>query len=74
MNKLKRMIALLAVIALVLCAVLTLVFALLDYNHVGNFTSAWKACAWAMIVLPVLLYAMLFIYNVIDKRNKENNK
>lgn len=70
MNNIKRILAMLAVIILVICALLTLIFALLTNFGVGDFSTAWKASAWAMVVLPGLLYAMLLIYKVLDKRNK----
>lgn len=70
MDKIKRILAILGVAALVVFAILTLIFALLTNFHVGDFSDAWRACAWAMVVLPVIFYAMLLIYKVLDKRNK----
>ena len=62
MKKVKRIIALLPVVAIIICALLTLIFALLDYQ------TAWKASAYCMVVIPVLLYAMLLIYNILKGR------
>ena len=42
MEKLKRILAILAIISLIFCALLTLVFALLTNFGVGDFTNAWK--------------------------------
>ena len=47
MEKLKRILAILAIISLVFCALLTLVFALLTNFGVGDFTNAWRASAWS---------------------------
>ena len=70
MDKVKKILAFLTVASLAVCALLTLIFALLDNFNVGDFSIAWKASAWCMVVLPVLIYAMLLIYKVLDKRNK----
>lgn len=70
MKNLKRFMALGAVIITIICAILTLVFALLTYFGVGDFTNAWTASAWCMLIFPALVYAMLFIYRLIEKRNQ----
>ncbi len=70
MKKIKQILALAAVTIMILCALLTLIFAFLTYFNVGNFSDAWKASAWCMVVIPCFIYAMLLIYKVLDKRNK----
>lgn len=70
MKKVKQILAILAIVALVICALLTLVFALLTYLGVGDYSAAWKASAWSMVVLPGIIYAMLLIYKVLDNHNK----
>jgi hypothetical protein len=64
MDKIKKILALLAVAALIICAILTLIFALMDY------TAAWKASAWCMVVLPCFFYAMLLVYKLLNGRGK----
>lgn len=65
MEKLKRITALLAVAVLLICALLTLVFALMGYQ------TAWRASAYCMVVLPILLYAMMLMYKILSRRGKE---
>ena len=55
MEKLKRIMALLGVIVVVVCALLTLVFALLGYS------TLWKASAYCMVVIPVIIYVMMWL-------------
>lgn len=70
MKKVKQFLAILALAVIILCALLTLIFALLTNFGVGDFSSAWKASAWCMVVIPAFIYAMLLIYKILDKRNK----
>lgn len=67
MEKLKRILAILAIISLIFCALLTLVFALLTNFGVGDFTNALRASAWSMIILPVLFYVMIWICKLLKK-------
>lgn len=71
MNKFKKILAWVAIGCIALFALLTLVFALI-YNFTGSEFSqaAWKASAWAMVVVPAFIYIMLLIYRVLDKRDK----
>ncbi len=70
-EKIRRMTALVAVVILILCAVLTLVFALISYFTGSEFfASAWKASAWAMIFIPLIIYAMLIIHKVTTKNHE----
>lgn len=70
MKKIKQILAILAIAVMVICSLLTLIFALLTNFGVGDFSTAWKASAWCMVVIPCFLYAMLLIYKVLDKNNK----
>ena len=70
MRKFKQFLAISAVAVVVICALLALIFALLTYFGVGDFSAAWKASAWCMVVIPVVVYAMLLIYKIVDKRDK----
>lgn len=68
MKKFKQFLAIAAIAVIVICALLTLIFALLTYFGFGDFSSAWKASAWCMVVVPAFIYAMLLVYKVVDKR------
>lgn len=68
MEKLKRVLAIFAIISLVFCALLTLVLALLTYFGVGDFTNAWRASAWSMIILPVLFYVLIWICKLLNNK------
>ena len=46
MDKVRRTLAMIGVIVIVICAILTLIFALLTNFGVGDFSNAWKASAW----------------------------
>lgn len=70
MKNFKRFLAMTAVVVIAICAILTLVFALLTHFGIGDFSAAWKASAWSMVVVPVVIYAMLFIYRLIEKNNQ----
>lgn len=70
MKKVKRILAILAIAVMIICALLTLIFALLTSFGVGDFSAAWKASAWSMVVIPAIIYAMLLIYKVLDSRNE----
>ena len=65
MDKFKRICALLAVIVLVVCAILTLVFAILKNK------AAWKASAYCMVVIPVLLYVMMWLARLLQNRGNK---
>lgn len=71
----RRIVALTGVIIMALCAVLTLVFAFLKlYTNSEFYASAWKASAWAMIVIPLVFYAMLLIHKIVTRDEKEEGK
>lgn len=64
MEKLKKIAALLAVVVLIVCALLTLIFALIGYE------TAWKASAYCMVIIPVMLYVMIWLAKLLGNRNK----
>ena len=68
MDKVRRTLAMIGVIVIVICAILTLIFALLTNFGVGDFSNAWKASAWCMVVIPAFIYAMLLIYRILNGR------
>ncbi|MCR5737384.1 MAG: hypothetical protein K6G64_07025 [Eubacterium sp.] len=68
----RRILALSAVVIMILCAILTLVFAFLKFFTGSAFyASAWKASAWSMFVIPLVLYGMILIHNIVTKNEKE---
>ena len=67
MEKLKRILAILAINSILFCGLLILVFSLLTNFGVGDFTNAWRASAWSMIILPVLFYVMIWICKLLNK-------
>lgn len=64
MEKFKRIAALVAVVVLLVCALLTLIFALIGYD------AAWKACAYCMVVIPIMIYVMMWLAKLLGNRNK----
>lgn len=64
MEKFKRIAALVAVVVLVVCALLTLIFALIGYD------AAWKASAYCMVIIPIMIYVMMWLAKLLENRNK----
>ena len=64
MEKFKRIAALLAVGVMIVCALLTLFFALMGYD------TAWKASAYCMVIIPVMLYVMMWLAKLLGDRDK----
>lgn len=64
MEKFKRIAALLAVIVMIGCAISTLVFAIIGYQ------AAWKASAYCMVVIPIMLYVMMWLARFLQNRGK----
>ena len=71
MDKFKRIIAIIAVVVIVVCVIVTLVFGILNmiYNK-PFFAGIWRGSLLCMVFIPVVLYAMLLIYNQIKKRQQ----
>ncbi len=71
MDKIKKILAMAAVVIMAVCAILTLIFALLTNFGAGDFTKAWQASAWCMVVVPVFIYGMLLIYRMLEGRGNK---
>ena len=66
MQKLRRILALLGVAALVAMYLITLVFALSSNPNADNMLMASIACT---VIVPCLLYGMILITRVLDNRH-----
>ena len=64
MKKLKRLLALLGVILLVLLYLSTLIFALMDSELA---TGLFKVSVAGTIIIPILLYGILLFYRLLGK-------
>ena len=53
---------LLAVAVLIVCALLTLIFAFM-----GN-EAAWKASAYCMVIIPIMIYIMMWLAKLLENR------
>lgn len=63
MDKFKK-IAVFAVVGIIaLLIIATLVFAIMGW------TEAFMACAWSIVIVPCLIYAMLLIYKLFKRNN-----
>ena len=71
MNKLKRILALITVVILVVLYAATLVFALIDSPWAF---SMFKACIGMTVILPGLLYIYFWIYKVLNKDQKDDTR
>lgn len=71
MKKLKQITALIGVIVLVALYISTLVIAIKGGENTMRLLSA---AIYATVVLPVLLWAYTFIYNLIKKHAKDDEK
>ena len=69
MDKVKRVLALVTVGIIVLCIILTVVFVIL-YNVTNSdfYGKAWRASAFCMLMLPIILWVMFWIYNLLRGR------
>ena len=69
MDKAKRVLALVTVGIIVVCIILTLVFAIIYMNtNKEVFKNAWMASAFCMFLLPIILWVMRWIYNLLRGR------
>ena len=71
MNKLKRILALLTVIVLVVLYAATLNFALIDSPWAF---SMFKACIGMTVILPALLYIYFWIYKILNKDPQDETR
>ena len=70
MKKMKRILALITVVILVVLYAATLVFAMIDSPWAF---SMFKTCIGMTVVLPVLLYIYFWIYKVLNKDSDEHS-
>lgn len=71
MKKMKRFLALITVIILVLLYAATLIFALIDSPWAF---SMFKACIGMTVILPALLYIYFWIYKVLNKNSDDDTR
>ena len=69
MDKVKRVLALVTVGIIVLCIMLTLIFAIIYMNTNSLFfKNAWMASAFCMFLIPIFIWVMFWIYNLLRGR------
>ena len=72
MDKAKRVLALVTVGILVLCIVLTVVFVILyNVTNLKFYETAWMASAFCMLMLPIVIWVMFWIYRLLRGRGVE---
>ncbi len=71
MKKLNQILAIAAIAVIVICIILTLIFAILTYAGIGDFSVAWKASLWSMVVLPCIIYAILMFSKMANKKDEK---
>ena len=71
MKKMKRFLALITVVILVLLYAATLIFALIDSPWAF---SKFKACIGMTVILPALLYIYFWIYKVLNKNSDDDTR
>lgn len=64
-KKLKQVLAIIGIVFLVGLYVMTFIFALLSSPNAANL---FKASLYATVIIPVLLYAYMLIYNYLKKK------
>ena len=76
MDKAKRVLALVTVGIIVVCIILTLVFAIIYMNtNKEVFKNAWMASAFCMFLIPIFIWVMFWIANLLRGRGvKEQPK
>lgn len=69
MDKAKRVLALATVGIIVLCVILTLIFAIIYMNTNDEFfKNAWMASAFCMFLIPIFIWVMFWIYRLLRGR------
>lgn len=71
MKKFKRYAALAAVVLLLIVFCLPMVFA---FGTGEKYEAYFRAAFGAAILVPVLLYAMILVYKVLSKKNRQNDQ
>ena len=74
MDKAKRVLALATVAIIVVCVIVTLIFGIM-YSNTNNplHKNIWMASAFCMFMLPILLWVMRWIYNLLRGRGVKKN-
>ena len=69
MDKAKRILALVTVGIIVVCVIVTLIFGIM-YSNTNNpvHKNIWMASAFCMFMLPIILWVMRWIYNLLRGR------
>lgn len=68
-DKFKRVSAIIAIAILALMYILLLVFAIID---MPNWQQYFYACMGATIIIPVILWANIFLYSRMMERRKQD--
>ena len=69
MDKVKRVLALVTAGIIVLCIILTLIFAIIYMNTNDEFfKNAWMASAFCMFLIPIFIWVMFWIYRLLRGR------
>lgn len=69
MDKVKRVLALVTTGIIVLCIILTLIFAIIYMNTNDEFfKNAWMASAFCMFLIPIFIWVMFWIYRLLRGR------
>ncbi len=69
MDKAKRVLALVTVGIIILCVILTLIFAIIYMNTNDLFfKNAWMASAFCMFLIPIFIWVMFWIANLLRGR------
>ncbi|NLJ89792.1 MAG: hypothetical protein GX323_02745 [Clostridiales bacterium] len=71
MNKLKRILAMLVAITLVLLYIVTFIFALIDSVHAD---ALFKASLFSTFAVPIFIYAIMLVYKLSKDRSKEEDR
>ncbi len=74
MDKAKRVLALVTVGIIVVCVIVTLIFGIM-YSNTNNpvHKNIWMASAFCMFMLPIILWVMRWIYNLLRGRGVKKN-
>ena len=69
MDKAKKVLAIVTVAIIVICVIITLIFGIL-YGNTNNQTykNIWIASAFCMFMLPIIIWVMNWIYNLLRGR------
>ena len=71
MKKIKRVLAVIAVILLVSMYVITFISSIIDSP---NADSLFKASLYATFVVPVFIYAVMLVYRLVKKKSDDQDQ